>query len=94
MRKRKPALIWNEWNLEHIKKHGVTVEEVEEAYQNEFARSDSYLHRESIYGRTSIGRLITVTVSYAKQLDPYPVSARDMSSKERRAYPYEENQEN
>ncbi len=29
----KPALVWDEWNIDHIKKHKVSVQEVEEAYQ-------------------------------------------------------------
>jgi uncharacterized DUF497 family protein len=84
--KRKPALLWDAWNEVHIQKHDVSKEEVEEAYQNEFGRSDSYLFRQSIYGKTAKGRLITIVVSYAKQPRPYVVSARVMSKKERRDY--------
>jgi uncharacterized DUF497 family protein len=84
--KRKPALVWDGWNEKHIQKHGVVKKEVEEAYQNEFGRSYSYLFRQSIYGRTTKGRLVTVVVSYAKQPRPYVVSARVMSKKERRDY--------
>lgn len=87
---KKPALVWDKWDREHIKKHKVTTVEVNEAYQNEFGRSDSYLHRQAIYGKTKKGRLLTVIVSYAKQPDPYPTSARDMSRKERKDY-YEKN---
>lgn len=82
----KPSLVWDDWNREHIKKHKVTVKEIEEAYANEFARSDSYLNRQAIHGRTNSGKLITVVVSYARQIDPYPVSARVMNAKERRTY--------
>ncbi|KKS88366.1 MAG: hypothetical protein UV63_C0036G0007 [Microgenomates group bacterium GW2011_GWC1_43_11] len=84
--KRKTALVWDVWNEKHIQKHGVLKKEVEEAYQNEFGRSDSYLFRQSIYGKTGKGRLITVVVSYAKQPRPYVISARVMSKKERRDY--------
>ena len=52
----------------------------------QFGRSDSYLFRQSIYGKTGKGRLITVVVSYAKQPRPYVISARVMSKKERRDY--------
>ncbi len=82
----RPALVWDEWNREHIKKHKVTEDEVEEAYANEFGRSDSYQYRQAIYGRTRTGRLITIAVSYKKQTDPYIVSARSMSKAERRKY--------
>lgn len=83
---KKPALVWDDWNREHIKKHRVTVREAEEAYKAEFGRSDSYEFRQSIYGKTKNGRLITVVVSYAKQPGPYVVSARPMSKSERRKY--------
>lgn len=81
-----PKLIWDEWNKEHVKKHKVTVNEIEEVYKNEIGRSGSYDNREMIYGVTSHKRAITISVSYAKQKDPYVVSARDMSKKERRKY--------
>ncbi len=84
--KKKPPLVWDDWNREHIKKHAVTIREVEEAYANEFARSDSYEKREAIFGTTWSGRLITIAVSYAKQKGPYVVSARPMSKSERRKY--------
>lgn len=32
MKYKKPPLIWDDWNREHIKKHSVTVAEVEEVY--------------------------------------------------------------
>lgn len=86
MIKKKPPLIWDDWNREHIKKHNVTEVEVMEAYANEFARSDSHDKREAIFGTTLSGRLITIVVSYAKQPDPYVVSARTMSASERKKY--------
>ena len=82
-------MAWDEWNKGHIKKHSVTVKEVEEAYKNEFGRSASYDKRQAIFGKTDRGRLITIAVSYAKQKNPYVVSARSMSRKERRKYYYE-----
>lgn len=81
-----PKLVWDEWNKEHIKKHKVSVKEVEEANANEVGRSGSYDNREMIYGITKRKRAITISVSYAKQKDPYVVSARNMSKKERRKY--------
>lgn len=84
--KRKPAIVWDEWNREHIKKHKVSKQEVEEAYEREFGRSDSYLGRQAIYGITKKGKLVTIIVSYKKQPQPYVVSARNLSKKERRDY--------
>jgi len=84
--KSKPALVWDAWNKDHIKKHGVTVAEAEEAYHYEVGRTDSYDGRQMFFGVTKKRRLITVAVSYKKQRRPYPVSARIMSKKERRMY--------
>ncbi|MBI4065510.1 hypothetical protein HY409_04055 [Candidatus Gottesmanbacteria bacterium] len=87
MKRRSPQLVWDDWNnRDHIKKHLVTEDEIEEAYANEFARSDSYKKREAIFGSTLSGKLITIAVSYAKQIDPYVVSARVMSAGERKKY--------
>lgn len=84
--KSKSALVWDEWNIEHIKKHTVTKEEVEEACKSKTVKSKSYLGRQIILGKTKIGRLLTIVVSFEKQQEPYVVSARDMSKKERRLY--------
>lgn len=79
-------LVWNEWNQDHIKKHKVTVEEVEEAYKSKTVKSESYLKREMIFGETNKRRFLIIIISYAKQKNPYVVSARDMSKKERKIY--------
>ena len=82
-------MAWDEWNRQHIKKHKVTEKEVNEAYEAEFGRSQSYANRQAIYGRTKKDRLITVIVSFEKQKGPYVVTARDISSKEKRNYYHE-----
>lgn len=84
--KRKFALVWDEWNIEHIKKHKVSVKETEEAYQNLVGKTGSYDNREMFFGITKNNRPITISVSYKKQKRPYVVSVRDMSRKERRKY--------
>ena len=85
------AIVWNEWNKEHIKKHQVTVAEVEEVNNSKVITKQSYLERTIILGKTKNGRLLTIVVSTEKQIQPYLVSARDMSKKERRHY-YEQTQ--
>lgn len=92
MKKRK-SLDWDNWNREHISKHKVTIDEVEEAYQSKTNESKSYYGRKIILGKTKRARLLTIVVSFEKQEDPYVVSARDMSKKERRIY-YETNKKN
>jgi len=84
--KRLPGLVWDDWNREHIKKHGVTVPEVEEAYVHQVGKSDSYLDRDAFFGIAKNGRPIMIAVSYKLQKGPYVLSARIMSKKERRKY--------
>ena len=84
-------LVWDEWNKKHIKKHQVTVAEVEEVYNSKVITKQSYLGRTIILGRAKNGRLLTIIVSTEKQKQPYTVSAREMSKKERRYY-YEQTQ--
>lgn len=79
-------LIWNEWNKNHIKKHNVTVDEVEEAYENKKFEIDTYLARKKLYGLTNMGRMIIIIVSKENNKNLYVFSARDMSRKERREY--------
>lgn len=86
-------LIWDEWNKEHIKKHNVTVSEVEEVYKSSKITRKANLNRKLILGETKNGRFLTIVVSTEKQIEPYVVSARDMSKKERRYY-YEQTQTN
>ncbi len=76
------SLIWDELIIDHIKKHNIKVEEVEEAYLNRKIESESYLNRKKILGITKKGRLITIIISQSLCV----VTARDMSRKERTKY--------
>lgn len=84
---RKPALVWDAWNKEHIKKHNITIEEIDEGY-----RSKNALKRMGKYGRPEYiaklnnKRLIVIFISFEKQSGPYVVSARGAGIKERRLY--------
>ena len=80
------SLIWDSWNKEHIKKHKVSVAEVEDVYKSTTVSKKSYQNRTLLIGRTNKGRLLTVILSREKQTNPYVVSSRDASSKERRYY--------
>lgn len=84
---KKPALVWDNWNREHIKKHKLTVAEVEECYAAEqrvkrIGKND----RPEYIAKLKNKRLIAIFVSFEKQSEPYVVSARDASVKERRIY--------
>lgn len=86
MKRERRTLIWDDWNVEHIKKHNVVVKEVEEAVKSSSIQTESYDERVVFLGITKKGRLLTVVCSQAKQKDLYVVSARDMSKKERKYY--------
>ncbi len=80
-------LIWDQGNVEHIARHGVTPEEVEEACNSDLLVLESYRGRFLIVGLTEAGQMIAFV------LDPEPeegvyyvVTARSADSKERRMY--------
>ena len=79
-------LIWDEWNREHIKKHGVSEEEVNQAFKAKRVAIESYKGRLIIVGKTVKNRLLTIVLSFEKQKNGYIVSARDSSKKERKTY--------
>lgn len=81
-----PKLIWDEWNREHIKKHNVNIYEVEEAYELRELTSEGKRNRVEVISKISNGRMITIFLSFERQLGPYVVSARDSSKKERSIY--------
>lgn len=86
-------LVWDKWNIEHIKKHQVTKEEVEQVYKSKVVKRQTYLNRILILGKTKEKRFLTIVISHEKQKESYVVSARDMSRKERRYY-YEQTKTN
>ena len=76
-------LIWDEYNIEHIKKHNVAVGEAEEAVKNFIAHKGGMKGRYIAMGRSGT-RLISLIVRRVSGGVYYPVSARDSSRKERR----------
>lgn len=83
---RKFNLVWDSWNLEHIKKHNVSKYEVEIAFKNKSLLIESYRGRLLIISKTKRGRVLTVVLSFEKQKDAYVVSARDSSKREKEKY--------
>ena len=76
-------LIWDDWNLEHIKKHNVLVSEAEEAGLNFVYHRVTYDGRYLAIGRTA-QRILTLVLKRFSTGKYYPISARDSSKKERR----------
>ena len=59
-------LIWDDWNVEHIARHNVTPEEVEQACLGEIMVLDGKKGRLVVSGLTVDGRLLAIV------LDPEP----------------------
>lgn len=76
-------LVWDTWNIEHIRKHNVSQQEVVESIEN------TLYHRRAHSGRyLSVGRagkrIITVIIRWEKLATYYLVTARDANRKERK----------
>lgn len=76
-------IIWNEYNLEHIKKHGVSKQEVEETGKNFLYHRRTHTSRYLAIGRVGF-RIITLVIKRESVGEYYLVTARDSSKKERR----------
>lgn len=75
-------LIWDDYNREHISKHKVSVEEVDEAGRNFLAHEKTKKGRYLIIGRVG-ARMLTVIINRKGTGIYYPVTARDSAKKER-----------
>lgn len=82
--------VWDEWNIPHIARHGVSPEEVESArVAGPILFRESYKGRLLLLGETPTGRVLAIVVGPVPGADPgtwYPFSARSAHRSERRAY--------
>lgn len=76
-------LVWEEYNIEHIKKHNVNLKELEEAVKNFIAHKIGKKGRYIAIGRSG-KRLISLVIKRKDSGIYYLVTARDSSRKERR----------
>ncbi len=83
-------LIWPAERVEHIARHGVTPEEVEEAcFGTPFARKGKTRGENPVYyvlGQSDAGRYLFCVVIGFPDGNGYPVTARDMTATEKRRY--------
>ncbi len=80
-------LLWTEDRIAHVARHGVTPEEVDEAFEDEdnrLIRGRNGVYR--LYGRTEAGRILMVVITPRPERTGYPVTARDVTDTERRTY--------
>lgn len=78
-------LIWDEWNIDHIAKHTVEPEEVEEVCKskNLFERGRDRTYQ--MTGQTETGRYLTI-ILVPRTNGFYPVTARDASDTEKKRF--------
>ncbi|MGH2617309.1 MAG: BrnT family toxin [Thermomicrobiales bacterium] len=81
-------LDWDEWNSEHLAKHGVTREEVEDAIKADTVARATYKERFLVLGPTRAGRILAVVIGPVPGQPGafYTFSARPASRTERRHY--------
>jgi len=79
-------LIWDDWNEEHVLKHGVTTGEVEEVCYSKHYAIKSGKNKMAIWGQTEDGRYLLVVLGVREYGDYYPVTSRDMEDRERKQY--------
>ena len=77
-------LIWNERNISHIAKHGVSVKEVEEAIRDRDMIVRKHRGRYAIIG-SAWGRILFIVLEKVND-EFYVVTARDATDKEKRRY--------
>jgi uncharacterized DUF497 family protein len=82
--------IWPEDRIEHIARHGVTPEEVEEVcFRKSLVRRAKAEGENPVYyvqGQTEAGRYLFCVVIRFPDGNGYPVTAREMTTKEKRRY--------
>ncbi|PIP14718.1 hypothetical protein COW98_04245 [Candidatus Roizmanbacteria bacterium CG22_combo_CG10-13_8_21_14_all_35_9] len=76
-------LVWNDWNIEHIKKHSLTPKQVEESILKVVTYKKGYNNRLILIGRSG-NRIISTILSRKSGGKYYVVTARDADKKERR----------
>jgi uncharacterized DUF497 family protein len=76
------SLIWNEWTIEHIKKHSVTIKEIQEIINYFKTHVKGHSGRYLMIGRSGT-RIISVVVRRVKTSVYQVVTARDSNKIER-----------
>ena len=78
---------WDEWNLEHIARHGVEPEEVEAiVYSQDFTVRRVGDVRYLLTGQPDGGRYLSVVLDREQPGRYFVVTARDATASERRDY--------
>jgi len=87
------SLIWVSWTIEHIKKHALLPEEVQESIEKFLAHKHGYKGRYVVIGRSG-KRILSVIVKREYTGVYRVVTARDADRKERKLLYEKERQKN
>lgn len=83
-------LVWDEWNEDHIARHGISQREVEEAVFDKasvfFRTRSAEARRYAALGLSEAGRYLFIVLEPQAGNKAYVVTARDMTDAEKRRY--------
>ena len=79
-------IIWDEWNVEHVARHGVVPHEVVEILHGEHVAKESYRERLKVVGETRSGRILAIAIHEDSENEYYVITARDADLGERGDY--------
>lgn len=79
-------LIFDDWNREHIARHGVESDEVAEAVGNAAFMTRSRRETYQLVGQTEAGRSLSVILASRRYGVYYVVTAREATREEQRRY--------
>lgn len=79
-------LIWDEWNVAHLARHGVTPDQIEELCAGDPVVQEGHSGRILVFGPIKSGKMMTVVLDPEGDGVYYPVTARPASRRERSIY--------
>ena len=79
----------DDWNRQHIARHGITPEQVEEVCQGPCIAREGYKGRLMLIGPDGAARILVAVLDPEGEDAYYTVSARPASRRERRIYEQE-----
>jgi uncharacterized DUF497 family protein len=79
---------WNEWNTEHIMRHGVCPEEAERVVRGATGRFPRRIEQDKwlVWGRGNGGRLLQVVFVLDEDDTVFVIHARPLTDKEKRRF--------
>ncbi len=87
-------LVWDSWNVEHIARHDVTQDEVEQMAKGDVLVQIGKKGRTALIGPTNSGRILRVILDPEGKDIYYPVTAHTASKKDRSLYKQEKEGDN